>query len=123
MSSLNDVRFLDSISISPSGFAVYKEFIGVRRYLTLSDDFDTDSNKEKENNINSERTEKNYKDRFRTDGFISTHTAKKIRQKILWLLFLARIKSNIYQIQSDGLNLNCASLLLHFQANNDIQIR
>ena len=50
MSSLNDVRFLDSISISPSGFAVYKEYIGVRRNLTLSDDFDTDSNKEKENN-------------------------------------------------------------------------
>lgn len=92
MSSLNDVRFLDSISISPSGFAVYKEYIGVRRNLTLSDDFDTDSNKEKENNINSERTEKNYKDRFRTDGFISTHTAKKIRQKILWLLFLAKDK-------------------------------
>ena len=55
MSSLNDVRFLDSISISPSGFAVYKECIGVRRYLTLSHDFDTDSNKEKENNINSKR--------------------------------------------------------------------
>lgn len=81
MSSLNDIRFLDSISISPSGFAVYKEYIGVRRYLTLSDDFDTDSNKEKENNINSERTEKNYKDRFRTDGFISTHTAKRYGKK------------------------------------------
>lgn len=92
-----ETQYMECISISPSGLAIYREYLDPKPRHTMTPDGSFDNSTENNEPINTITSETSYHERFKNNGLISEHTAKKIRKKINWLLFVARPKKVFHQ--------------------------
>lgn len=94
MEKTSEIRYMECLSINSTGITIYREYLRPRVRLSDESDFELEARTETNDSDSVAGSETTPPDRFRNNGYISRHSAKKISSKINWLLFLSAPKKN-----------------------------
>lgn len=94
MEKKDEIRYMECLSINSTGITIYREYLRPRVRLEDEANFEVEDRTETNDSGSAAGSEQTTTDRFRNNGYISRHSAKKISSKINWLLFLSAPKKN-----------------------------
>lgn len=90
--SREPIRMMQCVSISPSGIAIYKEPLVKRIRLHDEVEFWNDSTLETQASQAEVKVKPVTKERFKHNGVMSSHSQRKMKRALEWLLLISRDK-------------------------------